>query len=302
MGSGSWTSASMRRSYAARGFESLDDVRSASTQQVFTARSIDPYLNPHNVVRECCDSAEHPNTTPLILGLDVTGSMGVYAQKCLVSLNEIISELYKTVTDIQIMTMGIGDLAYDRGPLQVSQFESDERISDQLFKIWLEGGGGGNSWESYALAWYFGLRATKLDCWKRGRRGIIITIGDEECPPHLPLDPLKRSMGNTVTDQKDVDVKKLYAEASQRFDIYHVSIREGGYYRYRPEKVDNSWKAVLGQNYRATQASELPKVIIDIVKNAAADVSASPEPSSDPLKGFFDMFKGGDKKGGGISW
>lgn len=297
MGSGSWTSDSMRRSYAARGFKSLDDVRSASTQQVFTSRNLDPYLNPYNVVRECCDSDEHPNTTPLILGLDVTGSMGVYAQRCLVSLNDIISELYKSVTDIQIMTMGIGDLACDRAPLQVSQFESDERISDQLFKIWLEGGGGGNHWESYALAWYFGLYATKLDCWKRNRRGIIITIGDEECPPHLPLEPLRRTMGSTVGSQSDVDVKQLYRDASERFDIYHISIKEGWYYSHNSKKADDSWKAVLGQHYFATPADKLSGVIIDIVKTAVAANTQSPSAGS-----FFDRLFNGGPKGKGISW
>lgn len=293
MGSGSWTSDSMRRSYSSRGFKSLEDVRSASTNQVFTSRKLDPDLNPRNVVRECCDSEEHPNTVPLILGLDVTGSMGIYAQKCLVSLNDIISELYKSVTDIQIMTMGIGDLAFDDAPLQVSQFESDERISDQLFKIWIEGGGGSNVWESYAVAWYFGLHATKLDCWKRGKRGIIITIGDEECPPHLPIGPLRKIMGNTVASQSDVDVKKLYAEARERFDIYHVSIQEGNYYRYRGEGADASWKAVLGQNYYVTPASKLSDVIIDIVKGATSKSIGWTAPASESEP---------KPKGKGISW
>ena len=289
MGSGSWTSASIRASYMSRGFKSLDDVRNASAQSVFTSRGLDPYLNPFNVVRECCDCEEHPNTTPLILGLDVTGSMGIYAQKCLVSLNDIITELYKSVQDIQIMTMGIGDLAYDRAPLQVSQFESDERISDQLFKIWLEGGGGGNNWESYALAWYFGLRATKLDCWKRNRKGIIITIGDEQCPPHLPLPRLRSVMGNTVDDQVDVDVKKLYKQASERFDIYHVSIAEGSYYRRAGDRVDESWRKILGRNYAVTPEAELAEIIVNIVKDAV---------NSADSHGLFNL----GKKWKGISW
>lgn len=85
------------------------------------------------------------------------------------------------------MIMGIGDLAYDGCPIQVSQFESDIRIAEQLDKIYFEFGGGGNSFESYTAAWYFGSRHTKLDCLNRGKKGIIITMGDEQLNPYLPL-------------------------------------------------------------------------------------------------------------------
>ena len=64
--------------------------------------------------------------------------------------------------------MGIGDLAYDYAPIQASQFESDIRIAEQLDKIYFEGGGGGNNFESYTAAWYFGVHNCKLDCWNRG--------------------------------------------------------------------------------------------------------------------------------------
>ena len=83
-------------------------------------------------MRECCDSEEHPNTIPVILGLDVTGSMGEAAVKTAQALNEIMTTLYSEVNDIEFCTMGIGDLFYDHSPIQISQFESDVRIVEQL--------------------------------------------------------------------------------------------------------------------------------------------------------------------------
>ena len=48
-----------------------------STAAVFAARAIDPALNPFGVtLRESRDSAINPESNAIIVGLDVTGSMG----------------------------------------------------------------------------------------------------------------------------------------------------------------------------------------------------------------------------------
>jgi hypothetical protein len=130
-------------------------------------------------MRECCDSDEHPDTLPVILALDVTGSMGGALLKTAASLNVIMQKILDEYEDVEFMVMGIGDLSYDRAPIQISQFESDIRIAEHLDRLWFERGGGGNSFESYTAAWYMGLYHTSLDCWKKGRKGILITLGDE---------------------------------------------------------------------------------------------------------------------------
>ena len=79
MGCGSWTRDSYVSYSATRGMSvSLDGSIGGtySNQDMFKARTIDSALNPKNVMRECCDTEEHPNTIPVILALDVTGSMG----------------------------------------------------------------------------------------------------------------------------------------------------------------------------------------------------------------------------------
>ena len=47
-----------------------------SREAIFSNNSLDPKMNPKGVVRECCENDEHPDTLPIIIGLDVTGSMG----------------------------------------------------------------------------------------------------------------------------------------------------------------------------------------------------------------------------------
>jgi hypothetical protein len=243
-----------------------------SAQELYRSRQLDPVLDPKNVVRECCDSEEHPNTIPVILALDVTGSMGNTAVEVAKKLNEIMTNLYEEVSDVQFMIMGIGDLYCDAAPIQASQFESDIRIAEQLDKIYFEGGGGGNGYESYTAAWYFGLHNTKLDCYdKRGQRGLIITIGDEPLNPYLPAGPLSEALGITV--QGDVDTEDLYEEAKEKFDIWHISFQDNRtsfeYYN-RIGKLD-SWEKCLGDHYVIATAETLHKVISDIITQSFND-------------------------------
>lgn len=227
MGRGAWTTSAYTIYSKSVGRTVLDDGnldKSYSAQDLFKSRCIQPELDPYNVVRQCCDSEEHPNTIPVILALDVTGSMGSAAAEVAKKLNEVMTRLYEEVTDVEFLVMGIGDLAYDNAPIQASQFESDVRIAEQLDKIYFERGGGGNSFESYTAAWYFGLKHTDLDCWKRGKKGIIITMGDESLNPYLPANRLSAVTGDSL--QTDVETETLYKAASEKFDIYHLAIND----------------------------------------------------------------------------
>ena len=144
MGYGTWTSTAYTTAVNSVGFASADAMLYCDTHQVYKAFSIDPMLDPKGVVRECIDSDEHPNTFPIILALDVTGSMGSAARACAAKLDDIMTELYKKVDDVEFCMLGIGDMSYDDAPIQATQFESDIRIFDQTTKIYFEGGGGGN--------------------------------------------------------------------------------------------------------------------------------------------------------------
>ena len=108
MGGGSWTtSAYVNHSTTSRGFTSMDDFKAASAQQLYRAHYLDAMLDPRGKVRECCDSDEHPNTKPVILGLDVTGSMGSAAEAVAKQLGDIMENIYGKVEDVQFMTMAI---------------------------------------------------------------------------------------------------------------------------------------------------------------------------------------------------
>ena len=276
MGGGNWTTKSFVSYSTSRGFDT--DSRGVikgdySNQEMFKARKLDSALDPRGVIRECCDSEEHPNTLPVILALDVTGSMGRTAVEVAKKLNEIMTKLYGQVKDVEFMIMGIGDLAYDYYPIQASQFESDIRIAEQLDKVYFEFGGGGNSFESYTAAWYFGSRHTKLDCWNRGKKGVIITIGDERLNPHLPASGWHSGLSATTGDtlQADVETKNLYPETAKKFDIYHINVNHRG--GYDQVGIEESFLEYLDTDHFRTIdrvddiADEIAKIVVAAAEN-----------------------------------
>ena len=128
MGSGLWREDTFRQ-YSSRVGRVIDKsgrvAGDYSNQEMFAARNLDPMLNPKDVMRECCDTEEHPNTIPVILALDVTGSMGQAAVEVAKELNVIMTELYRKVKDVEFMIMGIGDFVYDKCPLRESNRKRD---------------------------------------------------------------------------------------------------------------------------------------------------------------------------------
>lgn len=277
MGSGSWSTSSFN-SYttSTRGMSYSDySTASFSAQEMYKSRRLSSALDPKNVMRECCDSEEHPNTLPVILALDVTGSMGDASVRVAQKLNEIMTDLYadNDIKDIEFCVMGIGDLYCDSAPIQMSQFESDIRIAEQLDELYFEGGGGGNSYESYTAAWYMGTRHCKLDCWNRGQKGIIITMGDELPNPILPVRGRYGGLNDVTGDslQADVETKTLLNEAREKFDIYHISVDDpsSSYtWNNRCDNLDEAWKELLGEdNYFIANLNNLANTIVNIIKS-----------------------------------
>ena len=269
MGCGSWTSKSFTSYANSRGMDVSTSgaiLGNYSNQEIFKSRSINPALSPVNIMRECCDNDEHPNTVPVVLGLDVTGSMGDAAVEIAKKLNVIMTKLYEKVTDVEFMIMGIGDLSYDDCPIQISQFESDIRIAEQLDKLYFEFGGGGNGFESYTVAWYMGSRHTKLDCLSRGKKGIIITIGDEQLNPYLPLRGRYCGLEDATGDklQADIETKDLYEETSKKFNIYHLDVQHGR--RWDEDEIETSFKKHLkDDHFRRVSMDSIANEIVDIV-------------------------------------
>ena len=269
MGGGYWTTTSFANytvSSKAVNLSTSGTIDGLDNAQIFKSYSLDSTMDPKNVIRECLDTEEHPNTKPVIVAIDVTGSMGQAGVEVASKLNTIMTDLYKEFTDIEFCVMGIGDLAYDHAPIQISQFESDVRIAEHLDKVWFEFGGGGNSYESYTAAWYMGCYHTKLDCWKRDQKGVIITIGDEMLNPYLSASVLSSKVGDPL--QVDVGTKELYDVAKEKYEIYHIDVKHGGRWDNHMDKKKESFEGIIGDHYYQSNINAIADTIVEIVKRS----------------------------------
>ena len=199
--------------------------KSMDRSEVFTSTSLNPQMDIKNKIRECVDSEEHPNAFPIIIGLDVTGSMGRIPYELITdSLPQIMKKIMdEGVKDPQVCFLGIGDSRSDNVPLQVGQFESSDELMEKWLKlVYLEGHGGGNGGEDYGLAWYFAARCTSVDSFKKhGRKGVIITIGDEPVHMTISRNAIKELFGSAETN---VDVASILDEARSEWDVYHINV------------------------------------------------------------------------------
>lgn len=242
------------------------------TDEIYSSREIHANLNPKGVkVRESRDSVDNPNSTPLIVALDVTGSMGMLAdviarQGLGVLFNSILDR--KPISDPHVMFMAVGDANCDRAPLQVSQFEADNRIVEQLTQIYLEHGGGGNNFESYNFPWYFAAFHTEHDSIeKRAKRGYLFTVGDEEAPATLTRAQIKTFIGDDM--QSDLSTLDMLQLAQRSYDVYHVIIEEGDYARRAKDRVIDSWTKLLGQHViRLSDHKKLAETIVSAIEVA----------------------------------
>ena len=259
MGGGSWTTKDWATYTTSRGYT---DKSTAS--DMYTAYHMKDEFNPLKItVRESCDSAEHPNSTPIVLCLDVTGSMGSVLETVSKRLGDTMTEIYERnpVDDPQIAFMAIGDTYYDNSPFQVTQFESDIRIAEQLNQIYFERGGGGNDGESYLQAWYFASRRCKTDAWdKHNKKGFLFTVGDECCLPTLSKEHIKEFLGDDV--EADLTREELLTEVSRKWEVYHLIVKP--VYYQDPEK---DWYQLLGDNSLYVEnIDKIPEIIVSILE------------------------------------
>ena len=262
-------------------------------EEIFTQRRIHNEMDPNGVtLREARDSVDHPSSFPVILVLDETGSMGriphYLVQEGLPHMMQKIMD--SGIADPQVLFMGVGDHYCDRAPLQVGQFESSDELLDKwLTDLYLEGHGGGNGGESYLLAWFFAGRYTETDSFeKRGRKGVLVTIGDEPVHDRLESNYQKDLMG--PGEYSTLTAIDCLEKAREKYEVFHLHMLEGQ--NGKSVKVQSGWKELMQDNCILVKNKEqVADVIADVVAKVALSdrASKSEVPGTSPVKVVEEM-------------
>jgi hypothetical protein len=296
MGNGRWSPATYHdRAVARAGGDAFSYNRAAHEQGLLRPHQT---LDPSGLeTRESRDSAEHPDSNAIIISLDVTGSMGKVVRGIhadLPRLHELLLGL-QYIPHPQILFAAVGDATCDRVPLQVGQFESDNRMDQNLENMIMEGGGGGQTTESYELMLYLAARHTSIDCWeKRQRKGYLFIIGDEMAYPAVKAPEVNRIIGGKL--QADLPIAELVAETSQRYHIYFVI--PGGAAHGNDRRIVLFWEQLLGREHviqlpSPQDTAQSIAMTIGINEGAVSlDDAAGELRDQAPAPGAFDRISG----------
>lgn len=243
MGGGTWSASTHRARSAASGGDPFAYSASAKRSGHLAAH---PTLDPMNMgIRESRDSAEHPESNAIIVSLDVTGSMGAVVRGVHADLPQLHELLlgYNYIPHPQILFGAVGDATTDQVPLQVGQFESDNRMDQHLENMVLEGGGGGQKTESYELMLYIAAKHTSIDCWeKRARKGYLFMIGDEMAYKNVKKTEVSGIMGGGL--QANLPLEEVIRMVKERYHLYYIipaGASHGG-----DEEVYDFWRQYIG--------------------------------------------------------
>ncbi len=240
-----------------------------------TARRAHPSMDPSKrnsagqKVRESLGSADNPHPTPIAVFLDVTGSMSTQPQVAADNLPGLYALVKEKgyVASPHIMFGAVGDAHGDEGPLQVGQFEADERVLDWLQKIWMEGRGGGgigslHSHESYDLMLYYMAHYTKLDSLDHGKKGYLFLCADELPYPKLKVNVVAEVIGDKI--ESSIPFPQILADVQKKFNVFYILPRSA--HHGDDPVVINFWIQKLGENFvQVDDLSDLSSVIAGLI-------------------------------------
>lgn len=250
MGGSSWSNSTYDDRVATRALHSTPTfIHTAAVASGKVAAGVHPTLDIKGKIREARDSAEHPNSNPIAVFFDETGSMAEVPGIMQKNLPGLMGLLLRKgyIEDPQILIGAIGDWTTpEKAPLQVGQFESGIEIDDNITHIYLEGNGGGQKRESYQNALYVLAHRTSCDAFeKRGKKGYAFLIGDEMAYEKSTRKELEELLGVSV--EADVPLAQILEDAKQKWNLFFILPKGTNY--YDDPQIEAFWKKHLGEHF-----------------------------------------------------
>ena len=179
---------------------------------------------------------ESDSTTPIVVAVDVTGSMADWPGEIFDRLPLLYQTLSQYKEDLDISFCAIGDAHSDSFPLQVNNFAKELDLEDSVAALIPEGGGGGQARESYEL---FGAYMMDHCHIPNAVDPFLLIFGDEGF-----YDPINQNQVEHYTVKKTEfsDSNAMWKALGQKFNVYHLHKP----YFNGDEPIVRQWSKALG--------------------------------------------------------
>jgi hypothetical protein len=241
------------------------------------------------------DSVSTESTSPLVIVVDETGSMGDWPATIFSKLPYLENEGKEYLgEDFEICFMAIGD-AYNNEtyPLQVRPFAKGLDLKKTLTELVIEGKGGGQTTETYELAALYANEKVNIP---KAIKPVMIFIGDEMCYDTISPDHAEHLMGIKI--EKTLTTAAVFEKLKQKFAVYLIrksyGTSSGNVLSDDDKKITASWAKYLGDDH----ISNLPEAarVVDVIFGILAKETGRIAYFEEELEGRQLADKDGDKK------
>jgi len=178
------------------------------------------------------------STNPLVIAVDVTGSMASWPAEIFDRLPLLFNTLVQYREDLEICFAAIGDARCDAWPLQVTSFASGYDLEQLLGSLYGEGGGG-DAPESYGLFAHW--LSTHVEVHEVTEQPFLIVFGDITMHTTIQQELISRYLGDSVG--QDVDALTAWKTVCQTWNTWFLR-RPGGKVG---DSVDKQWGRAIGE-------------------------------------------------------
>ncbi len=179
-----------------------------------------------------------PSPNPLIVAVDVTGSMASWPFEIFDRLPLLYNTLSQYREDLAICFAAIGDAGYDQWPLQVTTFASGYDLEQLLGALYGEGGGG-DAPESYGLFAHW--VNTHVETPNVSEAPFLILFGDAPMHPQVPARQISHYLGDRGNGS--VDAIQAWQQLCQNWNVWFLRRPTG-----EPgDHVDQQWGQAISE-------------------------------------------------------
>lgn len=219
--------------------------------------------------------------SPLVIVCDVTGSMTDWPSVIFSKLPYLDIEGKSYLgDDMEISFAAVGDIFSDQYPLQVQPFGKGKELEEYLKKFVVEGGGGGQTCESYDIAALYYARNCEMP---NAVRPIIILIGDEGLYDNVDKEGAKNWANVDLSER--MTVHYVIRELQRKFSVYAIrKMYDHGTIDGMSDldkRLHQQWEKLLGEDHVVV----LPKAdrVVDVIFGILAKETGKDEYFEDEI-------------------